>query len=173
MKMRNFILTAAFGTFAVSSAAYAVSTEEFVKNASISNEFEIETSKLALDKSQNKDVKRFAQHMVDDHNQSSHKLETVLESSKTGLRSENQLDKKHQMIMDKLQNLSKDDFNNEYISAQTDAHKVEAVDLFSSYSKHGDDPQLKNFATSTLPVLQEHLKSVKELKSDYHKDKDL
>jgi putative membrane protein len=40
-----------------------------------------------------------------------------------------------------------------------------AVDLFRNYSQAGDDPQLKQWASATLPTLQRHLQKVQALRS--------
>ena len=45
---------------------------------------------------------------------------------------------------------------------QVSAHK-EAVSLFERYAKDGDNPELKSFASKTLPHLQEHLKMAQDL----------
>ena len=51
---------------------------------------------------------------------------------------------------------------NELVEMQTDAHK-DAVALFSTYAKSGDDPAMKEFAKKTLSVLKMHEKHAKEL----------
>jgi len=168
MKLQNiFMALGVAGLLCIASlsTAWPVTTEKFVKEASIGNEFEVETSKLALEKSQNKDIRTFAQAMIDDHTKTEAELRELLQTSATGLKVEENLDGKHQDMMNKLQSLSTDNFNHEYVSMQTKAHK-EAMDLFRSYSKNGDDPALKKFAADTLPTLEEHLKLVKKLKQE-------
>ena len=150
--------------FLTSPLAFAASdAQDFAGKVAVANEFEIESSRLALEKSQNKDIQRFAQHVIDDHMQAGKEFHVALKTSQVEP-PKDELDAKHQELMTKLQGLSKDDFNNQYIAVQTDAHK-EAVSLFSDYSKSGDDASLKDFASKTLPTLQDHLKMVKELKS--------
>ena len=45
---------------------------------------------------------------------------------------------------------------------QVSAHK-DAVSLFERYSKDGDNPDLKAFASKTLPALKEHLQMAQNL----------
>lgn len=166
MQSRHVFITAAIiGALSVTAvAAYAkgASTQDFVRNAAIANEFEIESSKVALDKSQNDGVKEFAQRMVDDHTDAGQKFKKALQSAKTQVSPPTSLDDRHQRLLNRLKSLSGKRFDQQYVSAQTDAHK-EAVDLFSGYAQHGKDPALKEFAAQTLPTLQDHLKHVQQL----------
>lgn len=144
--------------------AYAntASTTDFVHKASIANMFEIESSKVALNKSKDSKVKEFAQQMVDDHTKAGDKLKETLKSSKVDAKPENSLDDKHEKMLEQLKSAKDTSFDSQYINMQRDAHK-EAVDLFGSYSKEGDDNSLKDFAAQTLPTLKEHLSHVKNL----------
>lgn len=146
-------------------AATGISSQTFAEKAAVSNQFEIDSSKIALEKSQNNDVKTFAQQMIDDHGKADSDFKTALSSSKVDAsKVPTSLDDKHQKIVDRLNTESGATFDKDYIKAQTDAHK-EAVSLFSTYSKTGKDDSLKTFATNTLPTLQQHLDHVKELKA--------
>jgi putative membrane protein len=155
------------GVFIASPALEAKDTngaEDFVKTASMANEFEIESSRLALDKSQNTDVRRFAQQMIDDHEKAGKDLQAAVQEATVSPESVTQaLDDKHQKIMGELREASGKDFNEKYVKVQTKAHK-DAVSLFKHYSKDGEDKTLKEFASKTLPTLERHLTHVKEVK---------
>ncbi len=64
--------------------------------------------------------------------------------------------------MGDLNAASNEDFDKTYANQQVDGHQ-EAVDLFDSYAKKGDNAALKQFAQKTLPVIQEHLAEAKKL----------
>jgi putative membrane protein len=170
MHVRNLAIgSGVVGILALATAtAWAhgvnMSAENFVRKASIANEFEIESSKLALEKSENNDIKSFAQKMVDDHTKTGNKLKDVLQSSQSPLVPVDKLDDAHQEQLDKLEASAGKSFDRRYIALQTDAHK-DAVQLFDGYSLHGKDKALKDFAAETLPALQNHLKHVKELRN--------
>lgn len=153
---------------AAAAAAYALgnssSAQDFVTKASIANEFEIESSKLALDKSQDGPIKSFAQAMVTDHTKTADAMTSALRASRSGAQAATKLDDKHQKLMDKLEAAGGGNFNKQYVSIQTDAHK-EAVSLFSSYANNGKDKPLRDFAADTLPTLKDHLKHVQDLKN--------
>lgn len=164
MYARNLAIAAGVVSVITASAVYAntISAKEFVNKAAVANKFEIESSQLALDKSQSDDVKLFARKMVDDHTKTGEQLKEVLANGDSKITAPTELDKKHQNLLDKLSAASADTFDNIYISMQTDAHK-EAVDLFTSYSERGKEGALKDFATQTLPNLREHLSHVQKL----------
>ncbi len=148
---------------AAAAQAKAPSSQEFVEKASISDRFEIESSRLALEKSQSQNIKEFAQKMIDDHTKSSEQLKATLPQSQVpaGVAKET-LDARHAQIMKRLQSADGAEFDREYIAAQKKAHD-EAVSLFSAYSKDGADKALKGFAGQTLPTLKEHQEHVKDL----------
>jgi len=136
-------------------------TATFVQQAVVSNLFEVESSKLALDRSQNATLKTFAKHMIDDHSAAGVKLaDAVNQASKA--RPPLKLDAKHQAILDDLAAKKGVDFDKAYVETQLKAH-VEAVALFESYSAAGDDVQLKALAGELLPTLKGHLARIEKI----------
>jgi predicted outer membrane protein len=77
------IVLGIIGASLAASFAFADSLtgERFVTKASIANQFEIQSSRLALDKAQNQEVKSFAQQMVEDHTKTGENLNEILSSS--------------------------------------------------------------------------------------------
>jgi putative membrane protein len=65
-------------------------------------------------------------------------------------------------MLDKLKGMNGKDFTKQYHSDQVSAHK-DAVSLFERYGKGGDNPDLKAWASKTLPDLQGHLKMAQDL----------
>jgi putative membrane protein len=142
-------------------AQTAPDTQTFVKKASTANQFEIESSQAALKKSQNDSVKQFAQQMVDDHTKIGQDMKKVLQQANLQAPSPT-LDQEHQQKIDKLQNASGAEFNKLYKQMQTQGHQ-QAVQLFTSYSQNGDNAQLREFASATLPMLKQHLQEIEGL----------
>ena len=137
-------------------------TQDFVKEAAISDMFEIESSKLAQEKG-DQSAKDLAGHMVDDHTKTSTELKGMVADGKVKASIPTALDSSHQKKLDKLKGLSGDDFTKQSKSMQVSAHK-DAVSLFTRYSKSGKDAGLKAWAGQTLPKLQEHLQMAQGLK---------
>ena len=142
------------------------STKNFVEGATIGSEFEVESSKLALQKSSNTDIKNFAQNMIDDHTKAGENLKKTLDSADIkGDATKTPLDAQHQAVLDSLKNAKAGTaFDNAYIKAQKDAHK-EALSLFQDYSQNGDNAKVKGFAKETLPTLEKHDLHVSKLKA--------
>lgn len=140
----------------------APKTQDFVTLAAQSDMLEIQSSKLALQKSDSAKTKTFAQKMIDDHTKTSAELKELVSSGKVKVSAPSALDKTHQAKLDKLTKLQGKDFTKQYDDMQVSAHK-DAVSLFERYGKDGDDPTLKAFASKTLPHLQEHLKMAQDL----------
>ncbi len=144
-----------------SALGVAPSTADFVKEVSISDMFEIESSKLAEQKG-NAQEKSFAQQMVTDHAKSSNDLKGFVTSGKVKAELPTGIDSSHQSKLDKLKDASGNDFSSDFDSYQVSAHK-DAVSLFERYAKGGDNADLKDWAGKTLPTLQHHLDMAEEL----------
>jgi len=140
----------------------APKTEDFVKQAAISDMFEIESSKLAQQKA-DADSKMFAEKMIKDHTETTAELKALVSGGKVKAEIPAEMDSAHKSKLDKLQGLNGDDFDKQYDSDQKAAHK-DAVSLFERYAKGGENADLKAFASKHLPHLQEHLKMAEGLK---------
>lgn len=145
---------------AVSGTALSSSDRKFVTTAAEAGAAEVAMGKLAKDKATSADVKDFASHMVSDHQKAGDELKAIATSK--GMTPSDKLSTKDQAAMDKLSKLQGADFDKAYVNSQVSAHK-DAVSLFSSESKSGKDSDLKQFASTTLPTLQEHKQMVDQL----------
>jgi putative membrane protein len=169
--MNSFVFALAAIAFGVTgSAAYAAQTQKthsapdtatFLKEAANANEFEIESSQLALKKSQNPDVQQFAEDMVKDHTAVGEKMKTAVQSAKLEEPS-SALNQKHRQMIQKLTKANGAEFNKLYKQMQTEGHQ-QAVQLFQSYSQNGDNTQIREFAAAALPTLKQHLEHIQGL----------
>ncbi len=164
---RTAFIAAAFAApFVLAApAAFAVDKPvDFVTKAGEAGLFEIQTSKLALQRSQNPEIREFAKHMIHDHEAAAAELKHV--AFKDHIRVPAALD--HD-LKDKYKDLAKkgDDFDKKYVHLQVDAHN-DAVNLFTDYSQNGEDARLKDFAAKTLPTLQMHQTDIKGLHDKMH-----
>jgi putative membrane protein len=139
----------------------APSTADFVKKATIAGMFEIESSKLAEQKSQDPKVQAFAKMMIDDHTKAADELKAKAQGI-SGAQMPGQLDMAHQKKMDGLKAASAGKFLKQYKSDQVKGHQ-EAVALFEGYAAGGDNAELKAWAQQTLPTLQHHLQEAQQL----------
>lgn len=134
--------------------------QSFVDRAAAGEIAEVDAAKLALQKSHNAKVRRFAQRMVSDHAKANEKLEAL--AQKEGASVPNRPSAADLEKMTRLQGLTGRDFDNVYVRDPLTAHQ-QAVGLFTGESESGKDAQLKRFATATLPTLREHLKMVQTM----------
>ncbi len=144
-----------------SALGVAPATADFVKEAAISDMFEIASNKLAEQKG-NAQEKSFAQQMVTDHAKTTSDLKSLVNSGKVQATLPSDMDSAHQSKLDKLSKASGKDFSSDFDSYQVSAHK-DAVSLFERYAKGGDNAELKDWAGKTLPTLRHHLEMAQEL----------
>jgi putative membrane protein len=156
-----FAQSAAETTGANSLIGRAPSTEDFVAQASASDMFEIESSKLALEKG-DEATKTFAQQMITDHEKASAELKAMVSAGKVGGTPATGLTEEHKEEVDGLAELSGAEFKEEYFDDQVDAHE-DAVDLFRRYAEGGENPELKAWAGKTLPALEQHYKMAQDM----------
>ena len=128
---------------------------EFVQKAAKGGMAEVELGKLAKQKATGDQVKKFGEHMVQDHSKANEELKTI--ASAKGIQVPADLDEKHKTAMQKLQKLSGADFDREYTKQMVADHKQTVAD-FKKQAESGKDADLKSFAASTLPKPEEHLK---------------
>ena len=140
------------------AAPMNVDKGSFVKVVTSANAFEIESSKLAEEKARDGDVKDFAKQMIADHTKAA---EGLKKAAKLGDEPP-VLAPKHQAMLDTLKGASGEDFQALYIEMQASAH-MDAVTLFATYAKGGDDAAVKQFAAETLPKLEMHKMHVMKL----------
>jgi putative membrane protein len=137
--------------------------QAFANKAASSDVFEIETSKLALDKSGSAKVKKFAQAMIIAHTDSTAKLKAAAGSSSAALVPDPTLAAEQQAKLDALKAASGVAFDTAYIDEQRGAHEATLAAL-RDYSASGDVPALKSFATTLVPTVAAHLNMAKGLK---------
>ena len=148
------IATAADTNKSNSGNALPRADHSFITEAAKGGLAEVELGNLAKDKAQNQQVKDFAARMVQDHSKANDELKTI--ASSKGVQLPTEVDKSTQKEKDKLSKLSGAKFDREYMSHMVKDHKKD-VKEFSKEAKSAKDTEVKNFASTTLPTLQEHL----------------
>ncbi len=136
-------------------------TQTFVKNAAITDMFEIQAGQLAQDKADSAAYKDFGKMIVDDHTKTADQMK-AMQSRLQGTQIPTELDAKHKNLLAKLQSASGAGFENQFKSAQIDGHQ-DAIKMFENYAAKGDNADLKKFAQETLPTLKTHLQHAQAL----------
>jgi putative membrane protein len=143
-----------------SSAKLAPTDRQFIKKAAEGGLAEVEFGKLASEKAESSDVKQFGQRMVDDHTKANDQLKQV--ASEKGVTVPDKLSAKDAATKARLEKLSGKAFDRAYMRDMVTDHTKD-VSEFRMESKNAKDPDVKNFASQTLPTLKDHLKEAKSI----------
>ena len=143
-----------------SGAEAAIQDRDFYTAAAESSLAEVALSNVALQKSQNDQVKQFAQQMVTDHTQANQELAQLATSK--GITIPTTLPDKRQRDVTKLNEEGTANFDREYMEQMVEDHE-KAVKLFQRQSERGTDADAKAWAAKMLPALQGHLTMARTL----------
>jgi putative membrane protein len=160
--MKNFAIVI-LATLALAGCG-GLTTSSFVAKVAMSDMYEVQAGKLAIEKGRSEAVKQFGQQMADAHTKTTEELVGIVKSKNIKVDLPTSLDSKHQKLVDELKNASAEDFDKIYAKQQVDAHE-EAAATFKDYASHGDESDVKKFAQKTLPTIEHHLESAKKLPS--------
>ncbi|CAN97505.1 hypothetical protein predicted by Glimmer/Critica [Sorangium cellulosum So ce56] len=136
------------------------SDREFVEKAGQGGLLEVRLGQLAKQRTASPEVKRFAQRMVDDHTAINKRLAELAHRKDALVPQE--LTQKHREHVDRLSKKTGVEFDRDYMSAMVDDHQRD-IEEFEKASKEAKDADVKHFAASTLPQLQEHLAMAKQV----------
>ncbi|CAI8841039.1 putative membrane protein [Pseudomonas donghuensis] len=152
----------------LSASTQADSNNAFVSEAIGAGMAEIQTSQLALEKTQSPQVKAFAQQMIKDHTKANQHLLDLAKQHGFSVPDDAALTSKARKMMLQVQDGAS--FDAAYAIHQVDAHE-QAVRLFDEESRSTSDPDdLRTFAKSTLATLKHHLEMAKQLQSAHRKN---
>jgi len=143
--------------------AVMAATNKFVTDAAMTDMFEIQAGQLALKRADGPAYQDLAQMTILDHTKTSQQLKQMATSLR-GVQLPLDLDSALKAKIDKLSSLSGAAFERQYKSDQVAGHK-QAVEMFETYAKSGDNAELKTWAAQTLPTLKTHLQHAEALPS--------
>ncbi|HEV7506234.1 MAG TPA: DUF4142 domain-containing protein [Thermoanaerobaculia bacterium] len=155
-------------TASTSTSGLSAADRQFMTTASQAGMMEVELGKVAAEKGTNPDVKAYGQRMVDDHTKAGDQLKQL--ASQKNVKLSDKLSPAKQKDVDKLSKLSGAAFDSSYMSHMVSGHKP-VVAAFEKESKSGKDADVKSWAQTTLPTLQDHLKSAQDINSKLHSKK--
>jgi putative membrane protein len=142
-----------------SSTSQTLSTQDklFVKKAAYAGLAEVADGQLAQSKG-DPSVQKVGTQMVTDHSKANDQLTTLSQS--LGDPAPTATDTKHQKIHTALEGLSGSAFDAKYLKTELQGHQM-TIAAFQTEISSGTNPQLKQFASQTLPILQMHLSMIK------------
>lgn len=163
--LRHLALAVALSTSI--GPAFAATSNDFVDKAAAGGIAEIEASRLALEKSQSADIKKFANMMITEHGKANDKLATIAKKNDIEVPDNTTLVKQ---AKEKILDMRDESFDAAYANNQVKAHE-EAIELFKKEAntvtddKTKGEVELKGFAQEMLPGLEKHLDMAKKLQA--------
>jgi putative membrane protein len=137
--------------------------QTFIRAADQIDLAEVKLGKFAEEHAASAAVKKFGERMVRDHSSMNKELREI--TSKKGIAIAEQLDQKHQELMDQLSKLKGSEFDRAYTKDMVPGHE-KAIEQFENEAKNGRDSDVKAWAEKWLPSLREHLKLAQDAVKD-------
>jgi putative membrane protein len=132
--------------------------KQFILAAASAGAFEVKSSQLAQEKAANDDsTKKFADRMIAEHEDNNDELKRI--ATRMNINVPSDLQPQHQQLLDQLNQAPTDQFAKKYHDIQRQAHE-QTVRLFQQAQNTVQTPELKEYVTKTLPVLQAHLQDL-------------
>ena len=135
----------------------------FVKNAMQGGMAEVQLGQMTLQKTNNDQVKQFAQRMIDDHTKMNEQMKPV--AQQLGVDVPGQISKKDRATMAKLQSLSGPAYDQAYIKDMVKDHKQDLSD-FQMEASSGQDQTAKDAASQGSKVIAQHLQMAQQMAKD-------
>ncbi|RZJ44873.1 MAG: DUF4142 domain-containing protein [Brevundimonas sp.] len=133
----------------------------FLMLASAGDLYEIESSRLVLQTTENADIRRFAQMMIEHH------TKTTQDAADAAMRAgftppTPMLDASKTAMLASLARFTGGERDHLYLTQQMMAHD-EALGIVKTYADSGETPELKTAAQATIPVIQGHIAALQRL----------
>jgi putative membrane protein len=138
----------------------AVKDKIFLRKAAAGGLAEVQLGQLATQKAGAQDVKDFGQTMVTDHTQLNNEMAPIADSM--GVTLPKKLSKEDQAEYDKLNAMSGDDFDKEYVSFMVKDHHQDLRE-FRTEAANTSDPALKNAADRGAKVVHAHMTMIDKM----------
>jgi putative membrane protein len=133
----------------------------YVAKAGSSDLYEIQSSQLALKHARRADVRQFAQMMITDHTNTT-KLVTDAARSDGLSPPPPMMEPRHRTMLRQLERAGPRNFDRAYLGQQLVAHQ-EALALHRTRARARGGPALTRVAASAVPIVQGHLRHVRQL----------
>lgn len=147
-----------------SASALGRADQRLVTELAQTNLAEIEAAKVAQGKTQNQEVKNFAQKMIDDHTKALQEVQQLAQAK--GLTLPTEPDSTHKKMQQKLATLSGDAFDRQYVAQSGVSDHKKAHALLQRVQAKAKDADLKALAAKLQPTVDQHLSSVQQMNAN-------
>lgn len=128
------------------------------------NTSEVDTAKMMAGKTQNSQVKDFANMIANDHQDSQSKLQSIADQASINLKETPSLQKQNSSLDKTLQKDSTTAADKTYVRAEARDHRT-AIRQLQRLEPNITNTQLKEFVQAQIPVLQKHLDAAEKLEA--------
>lgn len=143
------------------AAANVSADQAFVQAAAAADTYEIESSRLALDKATLPSIKTYAQMMIDEHTKASAELKAA--AGQAGIPVSATLPPELQTKIEALRSKSGAEFDQLYLGDQRVGHQ-DTLAKVNAYLAAAPAGPLKDHAAKVTGVVQKHLNSLEKIK---------
>jgi len=135
--------------------------QAFAESVAQSDGYELAAAQTALAQSRHPQVRAFAQQMIADHERLAQELRDAAKAA--GLEPPfPHVGADQARFLMGLQSLRGDQFDREYGRQQMLAH-TSALATLRSYAEKGSDSNLRSWAASSVPMIEHHLQTARQL----------
>ncbi len=159
--------TATTGTTAsggATSGTLSRADRKIIMDLAQANMSEIETGRLAQSKSQNEQVKNYAQQMIDDHTKALSEVQQLAQARNITVPT--QLDRTNKAKLNRLGGLNGEAFDRAYMARAAVADHKKTHDMLQQAQSRAKDAEVKALVARTLPIVDQHLTSGQQLHKD-------
>ena len=154
-------IAVAAATIAVPAAAQVMTPAEYVTAAGASDLYEITSSKVVLETTQDPKLRAFAQMMIQDHTKSTADVKAAAARSRVKVPPA-KLNPLQQELVTELRAERGPARDAAYIAQQKASHG-QALNVQKAYAMEGTAPVLKTTAAAIVPVVEHHVMELKTM----------
>jgi putative membrane protein len=166
--MRKFSIALAaagligFAAGTASAAQLSQQDQDFVKQAAQGGLEEIQSGQMAEQKGASQAIKQLGQTLVTDHTMMNEQLKQIAQQQ--GFTLPQSLSQDDRQEMQQLRNASGQQFDRQFADEQVEDHQ-KMIQVLQKEAQTTQDPALREFAQSGIPVMQKHLQMAQQAKS--------
>lgn len=136
------------------------SPRDYIAMAGASDLYEIESSRLALEKSRNTEVRDFARMMIAQHTETTTKLTNAARTAGLAPDQPMLMPMQQEMMAELRRADAGDRFDRTYLAQQRRAHDM-ALALHSGFAQNGSPDALRQVAQAAVPIIEEHIRRLR------------
>jgi len=150
------LFDAANASLRAPAAAIQTNTADYLRNSSLGSLTLAASSAIAVERSHDGDVRRFARGVLNDPGANERTLSSALSRAGISLALPDSVDREHAALVEQLTSVSDGDFDLNYLKQQV-RFDQSALRLNLAYAKDGRDEDLRHYAAAAVPDIRGRL----------------